>query len=113
MMSVLMSEPTQTIPIRVRDNTLYIAGTRVPLDAVIAAFLDGATLEEIVYRYPSLHLADVYAVIGYYLHHREEMDAYRAERAKAAADIRHANESRFPPEGVRARLLARRLDRKY
>jgi uncharacterized protein (DUF433 family) len=107
-----MSEPIQTIPLRVRDHTIYVAGTRVPLETVIGAFLDGATPEEIVYQYPSLQLADAYAVIGYYLHHREEIDAYRAERAEAAVEIRRANESRFPPEGVRARLLARRADQK-
>jgi hypothetical protein len=32
-------------------------------------FKQGATAEEIVYRYPSLKLADLYAAIGFYLNH--------------------------------------------
>jgi uncharacterized protein (DUF433 family) len=106
-MATVIPELIQSVPLIERDDTLYITGTRVPMDTVITAFLDGATLEEIVYQYPSLQLADVYAVIGYYLHHRPEIDVYRSARAQGAAAIRHANESRFLPHGIRARLLAR------
>ena len=80
----------------------------VPLDTVIYAFRDGATAEAIVDRYPSLTLADVYASIAYYLRHTAELDSYLTEQERISAEIRSENERRFPPEGVRARLLARR-----
>jgi hypothetical protein len=35
------------------------------MQRLFAAFLEGATAEEIVEQYPSLQLADVYSVIGY------------------------------------------------
>jgi uncharacterized protein (DUF433 family) len=49
------------------DGVVRVGNTRVTLDTVVDAFREGATAEEIVSRYPSLLLADVYAVIGYYL----------------------------------------------
>jgi hypothetical protein len=40
------------------DGVLRVAGTRVTLDSIVAAFDLGATPEEIVQRYPSIQLAD-------------------------------------------------------
>jgi hypothetical protein len=83
----------------------------VTLDTVVAAFSQGATAEEIVHRYPSLELADVYQVIGYYLRRPSEVDAYLKERRAQADAVRKQNEARFDPRGVRDRLLARRAHR--
>jgi uncharacterized protein (DUF433 family) len=58
------------------DGVAYVSGTRVTLDTVITAFLEGGTAEEVVEQYPSLQLSDVYSVIGYYLRHKAEVDAY-------------------------------------
>jgi uncharacterized protein (DUF433 family) len=103
----LTLEP-ETVPLnRTPDGVIRIGGTRVPLDTVIYAFRDGATAETIVDRYPVLTLADVYATIAYYLRHTAETDAYLTEQERAAAAVRAENERRFPPDGVRARLLAR------
>ena len=49
------------------DGVVRVGGTRVTLDTLVAAFADGLTPEEIVYEYPSLLLAEVYVVLGYYL----------------------------------------------
>lgn len=77
------------------------------LDTIVAAFLRGATAEEIVQQYPSLGLADVYAVIAYYLRQREDVGAYLRQRQQRASQIRQQNEARSNPAGVRERLLAR------
>jgi len=90
------------------DGVVRVANTRITLDTVIAAFREGATPETIAQQYPSLALADVYAVIGYYLNHRPEVHSYLQQREQAATRIRQENEARFDPDGVRARLLARR-----
>jgi uncharacterized protein (DUF433 family) len=104
----LTLEP-ETVPLsRTPDGVIRVGGTRVPLDTVVYAFRDGATAETIVDRYPTLTLADVYATIAYYLRHPAETDAYLAEQERKSAEVRAENEHRFPPEGVRARLLARR-----
>jgi len=90
------------------DGVLRVAGTRVTLDSIVAAFDLGATPEEIVQRYPSVDLASAYVVIAYVLRHRESVDLYLTGRSNAASDVQAEVEARFPPDGLRARLLARR-----
>ena len=55
-------------------GVVRVAKTRVTLDTVVTAFLEGCTSEEIGEQYPSLELSDIYLVIGYYLRHRDEVD---------------------------------------
>src|SRR6188472_856737 len=96
-------------PLRLDPNgTLYIGETRVPLDTVVGVYETGVSPEEIVRRYDTLSLADVYGVLSYYLAHREDVDAYLSERQRLAAEIRSENQARFPTGGVRDKLLARR-----
>lgn len=97
------------VPLRTDEHgVLRVGKTRVPLDTVVYAFNQGASAEEIVMSYPSLELGDVYAVVNYYLHNRTEVDAYLSQREAESSRIRNENEKRFPPKGIRARLLARR-----
>jgi uncharacterized protein (DUF433 family) len=99
-------------PIRTdADGVARVGGTRVRLDTVVTSFNAGCAPEEIVLKYPSLDLNDVYSVIGYYLWHRGDVDAYLAERRKAADEANREVEARFPRQGLRERLLARRKDR--
>src|SRR4051812_1287586 len=97
------------VPLRVDETgTVRVGRTRVILELVVHAFRDGATPEQIVQDYDTLNLADVYAVIGYYLRHRDEVDAYLAQRAAEAEELRkkiEASQSHLPD--IRARLLAR------
>jgi len=63
------------VPIRVdKGGAVRVGPTRVTLDTVIGSFNDGASPEEIVRRFPTLQLADVYSVLGYYLRYKEEID---------------------------------------
>ena len=89
-------------------GVVRVSRTRVTLDTVVTAFLEGCTPEEIGEQYPSLQLSAIYSVIGYYLSHREEVHTYLAERQQQANLIRHEAEQRFSPLGLRDRLLARR-----
>ena len=100
---------TEPVPLIVDPNgTIRVGNTRVTLESVVAAYLEGATAEEVAQQYPSLELADIYAVIGYYLRRRSEVEDYLQLRRGQAEEVRKQNEVRFPPEGVRARLLARK-----
>jgi uncharacterized protein (DUF433 family) len=89
------------------QGVVLVGGTRVTLDTVVSVFRQGATAEEIVYRYPVLKLADVYAVIGFYLNHQQEVEAYLQGRQQKAQEIRQLNQAKFDPQGLRDRLLAR------
>jgi uncharacterized protein (DUF433 family) len=90
------------------DGVVRVGSTRVTLDKVVACFREGITAEAIVDQYPSVRLADVHLVLGHFLGHQAEVDAYLHERQKLAAETRRGNEDRFDPAGVRDRLLARR-----
>lgn len=93
------------------DGVVCIAGTRVTLDTMVAVFKQGATAEEIVHRYPSLRLGDVYAAIAFYLNHQEDVENYLQQRQQQAQAIRQMNQARFDPQGLRDRLLSRRIER--
>lgn len=88
------------------DGVLRVGKTRVTLDTVVGAFMDGATPEEIVQQYPSVDLADIYAVLGYYLRHQTEVDVYLQRRQQQAQHVRQQNEAHFPVAGIRERLVA-------
>lgn len=90
------------------DGVARVGGTRVRLASVVTAFKNGSTAEDIVLKYPSLDLTDVYAVITYYLWHRDEVDAYLEAGEHRAVEIENENQARFPNNGVRSRLEARR-----
>jgi uncharacterized protein (DUF433 family) len=108
-MSLLIS--AETVPLSTdAEGVVYVEGTRVTLDTLVFAFKEGGTAEEIAQDYPSLDLADVYAVIGYYLQHQSEVDEYLRERGERRDAVRRQNEARFDPRGLRERLLARRRD---
>lgn len=91
-------------------GVVRITGTRVTLDSVVTAFRLGATPEETVLQYPTLDLADVYAVIAYYLRAAEAVDAYLLEQDALRTEVRRENEARCSPAGVRERLLARKTE---
>jgi len=99
---------TETIPIETgADGVIRVSQTRVTLDTLITAFTEGATAEEIAQQYPSVPLADIYYVIGYYLRRPAEVETYLSQRRQQAASVRQQNESRLNPVGIRERLIAR------
>ncbi len=87
---------------------IRIVGTRVLLELIIHAFEQGETAEEIIDSYPTLKLADLYAVLAYYLTHRAEVDAYVRQSDKAADRIQHEIEASYSPDtlDLRTRLRA-------
>ena len=89
-------------------GVLRVGDSRVSLDTVIIAFSKGATPEQIVEDYDSLELAEVYAVISYYLQNREEVENYLAKRKVQRDELRRQIESRSNPQNIREKLLARR-----
>lgn len=87
---------------------MRVGQTRVTLDILVNAFRSGQSPEEIREQYPAVDLADIYAVLAYYLRHTAEVDSYMAQQARESEQARDEMEAKFPPHGLRARLLARR-----
>jgi len=93
------------------DGVIRVSGTRVPLETVVTAFLEGSTAEEIAQQYSSIPLADVYQLIAYYWKHQQQLRLYLDQRRGHAEDVRQQNESRWNPAGIRERLVSRRQAR--
>lgn len=106
-MSLAIESPP--LPLRADEHGVMRLGqTRVRLDTVITAWRQGESAEQIVENFDVLDLADVYAVISYYLHHRLEVEEYMTQNQQKGERLRAEHEHRFPPAGLRERLLARR-----
>ena len=91
------------------SGALRVGRSRVLLELVIRAFQDGSTPEAIVQRYPTTTLADIYAVIAYFLRHRGDLEEYLKEREQRAEEIRQRVESHQSDLGeLRRRLLSQR-----
>ena len=100
---------TQTLPLYLDSTGIARVGsTRVTLETVVTAFLDGDSAEEIVDQYPVLSLAEVYAVIAYYLNHQEQVDSYLTEQRARSEETRQIAERRCKPYGIRQRLMAQK-----
>ena len=83
---------------------------RVSLDLIVEQYENGTTPEDMVRSYDTLGLADVYAVIAYYLRHRDEVRAYLKRREEEAEALRAKIEAERPRVS-REELLARRSAR--
>jgi uncharacterized protein (DUF433 family) len=59
-----------------RDSGYWIVGTRVSLDSVVYAFLEGLSPESIMESFDTLTLEEVYGALAFYLGHRDDIDAY-------------------------------------
>ncbi len=98
----------QIIPLKAdNDGVMRVGETRVTLDTVVHSFEQGHTAEEIVSHFPVLRLADVYAVIAYYLNNRAEIQTYLQQQQEAAQKVWEQIESQTDSQNFRERLLAR------
>ena len=57
-------------------GAIRVGNSRITLEIIIEDFESGSSPENIVANYDTLDRGDVYAVLGYYLHHRPEVQAY-------------------------------------
>jgi uncharacterized protein (DUF433 family) len=98
------------LPLRVEPGGgIRVGNSRVHLEIVIEAFDGGASPESIVQAYDTLDLADVYAVVAYYLRHKDEVKAYVAERNQKMEEWRNKLEGEgMSQPNFYQELLARR-----
>ncbi|MBL8191812.1 MAG: DUF433 domain-containing protein [Acidobacteria bacterium] len=109
----LAAKTVQTVPMTmIEDGSIRIANTRVSLESVIHHFNLGATAEQIVHKFPALDLADVYAVIAYYLANRQSVDDYVNQQNAKSEAIRTKLENEPGYQSWKADLRERLLARK-
>lgn len=90
-------------------GAVRVGKSRISLDLIVEQFENGMTPEGMVRAYDTLELADVHAVIAYYLRHREEVRAYLKRREEEAEALRARIEAERP-RVARGELLTRRCN---
>ncbi|MDQ7027105.1 MAG: DUF433 domain-containing protein [Anaerolineae bacterium] len=79
------------------DGIIRISNTRVTLHTLISTYRLGESPEAIHEGFPTISLADIYAIIAYYLANREVVDAYIQQVNDEAEQIRQEWEARYTP----------------
>ncbi len=92
----------------VQEDVIRIKGNRIAIEIVLEDYLEGASPEEILLRYPTLNLEKIHATILYYLAKKEEVEVY-LERVRQLDEEAWEEQLRNPPPYVVA--LRRRLAR--
>ena len=70
----------ERVPLReIEEGDVRVGNTKVALEGIISSYLEGYTPEEIQWSYDVVSLGDIYSVIGYYLHRKDEVDQYMQE----------------------------------
>lgn len=91
-----------------KHGAVRVTGSRVTLDTIVGFYEQGESPEEIVDGFPTLQLADVYAIVSYYLKHKTAVRQYLREREKRANALRKKIQARSNTRDLKKRLMARR-----
>lgn len=95
------------VPLRMdQDGTIRVSDTRVTLDTLIGFYRQGESPEALHDGFPTVPLADIYAVIAYYLTHEDEVNDYLKQRDESAEHIRQ-EWGAGQTSATKAELLAR------
>lgn len=78
-----------------------LGATRMKVDYIVWEYRKGLTPEQIGELFDTVPLADIYSVVGYYLRHREAVDAYLRRQDEVAAAVREWVEARQGPRPTR------------
>ena len=87
-------------------DDIRIKNHRLGIESVLYEYLHNAqTPEEIIVRFPTLSLDEVYATILYYLLNKKQLDAYMADWLEFSRQSRErqANDPNSPAAKVRQR----------
>jgi uncharacterized protein (DUF433 family) len=88
-------------------NDIRVKGTRVGIETILWDYLDlGLFPEQIAARYRTLSLEQVYATLTYYLHNREQVEAYLKAVEQEIARQREEQDLRPSQAVQRLRELA-------
>ena len=90
-------------------DDIRIRGTRIGIESVLYEYVHREqSAERSAGSYPTLTLEQVYATILYYLHNREEMDAYLRSWLEWSNQVRQVQDREPPP--VVAKLKNRKAE---
>ena len=87
-------------------DDIRIKGSRIGIESVLYEYIYREQSPEAIHnRFPSLTLEQVYATILYYLHNRDEVEAYITDWLEWGERMRQEQDLNPPPVVVRLRGL--------
>jgi len=96
--------------VEAHDEGYWVGGTRVSLDSVVLAFVQGLSPETIVGEcFPTLTLEQVYGAIAYYLAHRTEIDSYLKKADAEFESLRQTTHSAAPEFAQKLTVVRRQM----
>lgn len=105
-------ETILSLPLTITTSgAMRITGSRVSLDSIVYHFKLGATPEQIAQSFPVLSLADIYAVIAFYLKNRITVEEYLEQQDTEADLIQRRIESDPRQQAATVELRERMLKR--
>ena len=88
-LSELLPFDTDCPPLRVVEGgAVHVGESRISLDVVVEQYKNGMTPEDILRAYETLKLAEVQAVVTYYLQHRDAVRLYLKQQEEEAEALR-------------------------
>lgn len=88
------------------DDDIRLKGSRIGVESVLYEYIyRGQTPEQIAGRFPTLKLEQIYAAILYYLHNREQVEAYLLDWLNFSRKMREEQARNPPPVVLRLRKL--------
>jgi len=104
---------TVDVPLRTDEQGVIRVGeTRVTLLTVVNRYRVGDTPEMIHQGFPTVSLADIYAVIAYYLAHQDEVDMYIHKIEAEAERQRQEYEANDPKAAAFSMKMRKLLEEK-
>jgi len=82
-----MTSDDRYLEVRSADD-VRVRGTRVGIEHLLCAYLEGSQPEEIALEFPTVSLEQVHGVIAWYLGNRVEADAYLKRWQRRAQEAR-------------------------
>jgi uncharacterized protein (DUF433 family) len=92
----ISDQPASDQSVEVTAGAYRVRSSRVSLDSIVWAFLNGQSAEAIAQSFPVLTLQQVDAALTYYLAHRAQVDAYLAQGEAALGALRQAAHEQDP-----------------
>ena len=108
-MAMLNEFEIVTVPLEKNEQgVIHISGTRVTLDSILHAYYNtGATAEEIVMRFPTCTIENVYTILAWALNNPDFVSKYLTEQATKQERLENEIKQNYASPGLRERLLAR------
>jgi uncharacterized protein (DUF433 family) len=86
------------------DGYIHVAQHRIGIEDVVYCYNDGYSAEMLFAEFPTLSLALIHKLLGFYLENRSEIDAYVAASVRACDEQRAATPTGPTLEELRHRL---------